>query len=99
MGQLIDFQEAKEKILGRSTQDEPVSIDAGLSLALEEFSFSRLSKEERIDRSLQQAFVNGGFQNKPIAFNEISLEMATILAPYLPDDVFHKPLPKAGAGV
>lgn len=104
MGQVIDFQEAKAKILGRTSSEEPKSVSAELSNALEEFSFSRLAKIERITRSLYQAFQNchrhKGLEGDPTLVPggtfRFSLEdLAAELVPYLPDDVLTKPIPKA----
>jgi hypothetical protein len=104
MGQVIDFQEAKEKILGHTTAEQPETVSAELSNAIEEFSFSRLSKVDRITRSLYQALRNGQIRkclegNPAIAgAHGFSLEdLASELAPHLPEDVFNKPLPKAVA--
>ena len=82
--QIIDFGEAKEKILGKGTKDEPVAVTPALSNALEAFSFSRLSKLERIHRVLvaSRSFVNG---------NVAEDGLAAYLEPQLPDTVFLKP--------
>lgn len=87
---VIDFVEAKKKILGVSTAEETPVVSQALSNALEEFSFSRLSKEERVHRSLVQVISNIGTSSEN-AVDDISKE----LSKYLPDDVFQKPIPKA----
>ncbi len=90
--EIVDFAEAKAKILGRGTVEEPKTVNAELSNALEQFSFSRLSKEERIERSLRLALFNAGYDT------EDSVKIINLtheLASYLPDDVFMKLIPKA----
>lgn len=84
--QVIDFSEAKEKILGRGTKAEPATVSADLSNALEEFSFSRLPKLERI----QRFFVSAMGEASP----EVIL-LAELVQSSLPDDVFLKPFRKA----
>jgi hypothetical protein len=105
MGQVIDFQEAKAKILGHTTAEEPKTVSTELSNAIEEFSFSRLPKVDRIARSLYQALRNGQIRkcvegDPTLAGGSygFSLEdLASELAPYLPEDIFNKPLSKAVA--
>ncbi len=84
--QVIDFSEAKEKILGRGTKAEPATVSADLSNALEEFSFSRLPKLERIERF----FVSALGEASP----EV-IHLAELVQASLPDDVFLKPFRKA----
>lgn len=91
MGELIDFGEAKAKILGKTTNQETAAVSADLSDALEVFSFSRLSKEERVERTIRQALFNAGYDTED-TFKIKSL--TNILSEQLPADVFPKPLPK-----
>lgn len=53
--QIIDFEEAKAKILGVSTAQETAAVSADLSSALEQFSFSRLPKLDRVIRIVAKA--------------------------------------------
>jgi hypothetical protein len=103
MGQIIDFQEAKAKILGHTTAEESHTVGAELSNALEEFSFSRLPKVDRITRSIAQALRNcqlrKGIEGDPtlVAGGSFSFsldELAAELAPHLPEDVLSQPLSK-----
>jgi|SRR5579859_1077924 len=92
MTQVIDFVEAKAKILGRGTEQEPVTVSPDLSNALEEFSFSRLPKLERIQRVMAEAALAVA---NPQDFEAYLKAVSEYLAPQLPDDVFIKPPVKA----
>lgn len=96
MGELIDFGEAKKKILGKGTEDETARVSPSLSNALEEFSFSRLSKFERIQRVLADAVVAAApFHFDPESLGEAVRTMALRIEPQLPNDAFSKPPAKA----
>lgn len=88
--QVIDFQEAKERILGRGTKDETAAVTPALSNALEVFSFSRLPKRERILRTVTTALNSGGFTLTAEALTHLIDQ----IEPSLPNDIFSKPLPK-----
>lgn len=54
MGELIEFQKAKDRILGTGVVVSPTSPEE-LNRAIEKFSFSKLPKRERIAQILVQA--------------------------------------------
>lgn len=85
--QIIDFGEAKARILGKGTKDETATVTPALSNALEAFSFSRLSKLERIQRVLSVALSADCNSD----FNTLTLNAAAYLESQLPDTVFLKP--------
>ena len=55
MGKLVEFQKAKDRILGQSTQQINPQSNPDLEKQLEKFSFSRLPKRERIAQILVQS--------------------------------------------
>jgi hypothetical protein len=91
--EIIDFAEAKAKILGRGSVDEPKTVTPALSSALEEFSFSRLPKLERITRTIITALNNGRYAVAP-PLDEIVIHLAKQLETQLPENAFFKPLLK-----
>lgn len=92
MGKLIDFSEAKQKILGKGTDEELGVVSPDLSNALEAFSFSRLPKIERIQNVLVDALGKSApFSFGPQSLIEVARLMALRIEPQLPNDAFSKP--------
>jgi hypothetical protein len=58
MGILVDFEEAKAKLVNRQNTTEPLSTDSQLTTAIETFAFSRLEKRNRV--ALVLAGIFGG---------------------------------------
>ena len=83
MAEIIQFQEAKDRILG--IKSPSICADA-LDDALEQFSFSRLPERERIARILFGIF---SFACPPFD-QEACLLIADVLIPYVKDN-FTKP--------
>ena len=90
--EIIDFGEAKAKILGKGTAQETAAVSADLSNALEEFSFSRLPQHERVFRSIVRCAENAGvnvFENV-----DVLMKVATELAKHVGEDSLTKPIAK-----
>jgi hypothetical protein len=90
--EIIDFGEAKAKILGKSTAQETPAVSTDLSNALEEFSFSRLPQSERIVRSIVRCAENAGIDVETNA--ELLVKLANELAKHVSEDALTKPIVK-----
>lgn len=90
--EIIDFGEAKAKILGKSTGQETAAVSADLSNALEEFSFSRLPQQERIVRSLVRCAENAGIDVDVNA--ELLVKLANELSKHVSEEAMTKPIAK-----
>lgn len=90
--EIIDFGEAKAKILGKSTKQETAAVSADLSNALEEFSFSRLPQPERIVRSLVRCAENAGIDVGASA--ELLVKLGTELSKHVSEEALTKPIAK-----
>lgn len=92
--EIIDFGEAKAKILGKSTKQETAAVSADLSNALEEFSFSRLPQPERIVRSLVRCAENAGIGIDIEANAELLVKLGTELSKHVSEEALTKPIAK-----
>ena len=90
--EIIDFVEAKAKILGKSTAQETAAVSADLSNALEEFSFSRLTQPERVARSIVRCAENAGIDTK--THFELLMKLSAELAKHVTEDALTKIIPK-----
>lgn len=90
--EIIDFGEAKAKILGKSTKQETAAVSADLSNALEEFSFFRLPQPERIVRSLVRCAENAGIDIEANA--ELLVKLGTELSKHVSEEALTKPIAK-----
>lgn len=90
---VIDFGEAKAKILGKGTQQETAAVSADLSNALEEFSFSRLPQTERVARAVVRCAENAGIDTTQHA--QLLVSLAAELSKHVSEEALLKPIPKA----
>ena len=90
--EIIDFGEAKAKILGKGTAQETAAVSADLSNALEEFSFSRLPQPERVTRSIVRCAENAGIDVEANA--ELLVKLAAELSKHVAEESLTKPIAK-----
>jgi len=85
MGILVDFQEAKEKLLHQTKSADTIATPQLLQEAVETFAFSQLPKRERLAIILAGIFNEG---NEPV-FTDVPehyLDIADKLALYIASD-------------